>query len=571
MSTPTSAFDFQNFYSATLTGDIASGDLVIPVDISPAISEGILVIDPDATSPEIVYFTSKGASSVTCPADGRGWDGTVATSHLQGTQIICAPVAYYFEYIKSVATTSTAGWKPLGYAPNTVTANGNRSYSLVFNGVDLTSYISNGMKLQSTRTVPAPTQVTSLNGTTQYFSKTSPAAMTFTDDFVASAWVKLTSYGTSVDIISRYNGTSGWRLNVDVAGNIRLIGYNAGSGNNSLVQSYQSIPLNRWVHVAAQLDMSTFTATTTTSYIMIDGVDVPCSVSRAGTNPTALVQAGDLQIGAGNSTAFFPGKIAQVAIYSAKVTQANIVLTYSQGLAGTETSLISAYSFNNSINDLNANANNLTANGSAVATNADSPFAQDDDGVPTASTDVAVVQDCAFSTNTTVVVQVPEGCTLPTSGGITSMQYSTEASPFGFPRDLKRWRIITFINNDTTVASPVGGTYYNPSSFRLNIPIGDMNIVGQIGIQADYGTDATRHIVGAVSTSSSSVSNNKLRGMIYNTKNGMGGTITVTDDVTLTAATIYYGLIYSDASGTNIYLLGASNSSSYIMATPNNI
>jgi hypothetical protein len=68
--------------------------------------------------------------------------------------------------------------------------------------------------------------------------------------------------------------------------------------------------------------MSAFTATTLTSYTMLDGLDVPATVSRAGTNPTALIQAGNLQIGAANTLNFFPGKIAQVAIYNAKVTQA---------------------------------------------------------------------------------------------------------------------------------------------------------------------------------------------------------------------------------------------------------
>src|SRR5690348_15815627 len=65
-----------------------------------------------------------------------------------------------------------AGWLTgMMPAPNTVTANGNRSYSLVFNSTDLTSYLSTGMRFRTTRTVAAPTQCTSLNGSTQYYSK----------------------------------------------------------------------------------------------------------------------------------------------------------------------------------------------------------------------------------------------------------------------------------------------------------------------------------------------------------------------------------------------------------------
>jgi hypothetical protein len=36
---------------------------------------------------------------------------------------------------------------------------------------------------------------------------------------------------------------------------------------------------------------------------------------------------------------------------------------------------------------------------------------------------------------TDVVVQVPEGCTIPTSGGVASVDYSTVANPYGFPKD----------------------------------------------------------------------------------------------------------------------------------------
>jgi hypothetical protein len=322
--------------------------------------------------------------------------------------------------------------------PNTVTANGNRSYSCVFNSVDLTGALSAGMRLRTTRTVSAPTQCTSLNGTSQYYSKSSPSAMTFTDDFVVSAWVKLSSYGTNSVIASRYNGTSGWRLYVETSGQVTIAGNNAGVGNYRGASTYQSLPLNKWVHVTAQLDMSTYTATTTTMYVMFDGVDVPVSLIQAGTNPTALAQPTyDLQIGAANATNFFPGKIAQVAIYNAKVTQATIKASISQGLSGSETSLISAYSFNSAITDLSANANNLTANGAAVATNADSPFGTQASGLISATLDYGIIQSVTFSTNTTVVVQVPEGCTIPTSGGVSAVSYSTQASPYGCPANYK--------------------------------------------------------------------------------------------------------------------------------------
>ena len=338
------------------------------------------------------------------------------------------------------------GWETGLPTPNTVTYNGNRSYDLVFNSTDLTDTLSPGMRIRTSRTVAAPTQCTSLNGTTQYWVKTSPNKLTFTDDFVVSAWIKVSSYAQGA-IVSRFNGTSGWELRLEATGQVFFVGFNAGGTNFSYVQSYQSVPLNKWVHVTAQLDMSSFTATTTTSYVMLDGKDVPCVVARGGTNPTALVQAGNLEIGSRNGgTLLFPGKIAQVAIYNAKVTQANIVATISQGLSGSETSLASAYSFNNSTADLNTSTpNDLVAGaGSPTATNADSPFALGNDlasAYTKGTTDFGVVMATSFSTNTTVTVQVPEGCTIPTSGGVTSVMYSGQRSPYGFPSNRNLWTV----------------------------------------------------------------------------------------------------------------------------------
>jgi len=202
---------------------------------------------------------------------------------------------------------------------------------------------------------------------------------------------------------------------------------------------------------------------------MLDGIDVPAQVLRGGTNPTALIQAGNLEIGSENGGLLpFPGKIAQVAIYNAKVTQATILASMNQGLTGTETNLASAYSFSNSITDLNTTTpNDLTANGSAVATNADSPFGNS--GVST-TLDYGIVMAKSFSTNTTLTVQVPEGCTIPTSGGVSSVDYSTQNVPYGFPRSKRRHRVTTLYKISLTQNSAVSGTWYNLG--RIAAPLG---------------------------------------------------------------------------------------------------
>jgi hypothetical protein len=328
----------------------------------------------------------------------------------------------------SLGTGSATGWE-VGSLPNvsTVTDNGNNSYTLNFaSAVD--SILSEGMRARTTRNSAAGVTCFSLDGSNDYLNKTSPAAMTFVDDFTASAWIYLTSYAQGT-IASRYNGTSGWTFRIDPSGVVIMIGYNASSLNYSYVSSYQSVPLNKWVHVAAQLDMSTFTATTTTSYIMINGKDVPAQVARGGTNPTALVQAGNLEIGSWNGGLLpFPGYIKDVAIYNSKITQATISASRNQPLTGSEANLISAYSGANTTDLNTTNANNLTAQNGAVTGFASAPWGNR--GLST-TLDYGLVM--AIPSSTSAVIQVPEGCTIPTTGGITASAYSSMANPYGWP------------------------------------------------------------------------------------------------------------------------------------------
>ena len=378
--------------------------------------------------------------------------------------------------------------------------------------------------------------------------------MTFTDDFVAGAWVKLSAYPVAANagIISRYNGTSGWSLYITPSGTVTIIGYNGGPSNQSNLASYQSIPLNKWVHIAAQADMSAFTNTPTTGYIMIDGVDVPATYTRGGTNPTALVQAGNIEVGAYNGgTNPFPGKIAQAFVSSAKITQANVRTLISQGLTSSlisSNNIVSAYSFNGNGNDLNTtNANNLTAQGSATATNADSPFA---DGANLASgytdgtTDFGIVTKASFSTNTTLTVQVPEGCTIPTSGGVSAVAYSAQRNPYGFPGQRGKWRLTsmakTLVSNGGSV-SP--GTWLNIGYRQFYLPIGSW-VLGFNAVPYYYRTGTNAEFKGTLSTANNTESNTELT--VASSVEGASGTMAARNsmnretDVTISSATQYY-------------------------------
>lgn len=405
--------------------------------------------------------------------------------------------------------TNWTGWMGTLNAPASVTNNGNGSYDLVFSGVNYTSKISVGDRIRTTRTVAAPTRCTSLDGSTQYFNDTSLSGMSYTDDSVAGAWIKIPSYtGTTQTIISRFNGTSGWYLVLDSAGRVSFYGHNGGGGNYSGVKSYHTVPVNKWVFVTAQLDMSAFTATSTTSYVMFNGVEVPAFVERAGTNPTTLTQAGNLEIGSQNGgTALFFGKIAQAFVTSAKVTQANVRTLMSQGITSSQVSthsMVSAYSFDNTANDLNTtNANNLSPQGSATTTNADSPFGGQADRTISSTLDYGIVQKVSFSTDTTITVQVPEGCTIPTSGGVSTIVYSVVKAPYGFPAQEAKWVLETVTAAASSISGLGAASTTNPNNRSIYAPVGEWMLGFQTPLY--YSAAGTVGFCG-ISTSASSIS-----------------------------------------------------------------
>ena len=534
----TANLGYQSFYQAQLTAAISDTDLTIPLDVVPTPSEGFLVLEStSATKREIIYYTSKTSNSVVCPSGGRGYDGTTAQSHTQNSAVIMAPVAAMFSSMRDLFETTPQGWTPVTQTVSSVSYSGNRSYSLTMSA-DVSATLSPGMRVRTTRTVSAPTQCTSLNGTTQYYSKTTPTGITFTTTFTTSAWVKLNSYGATSGIIARRNAAiEGWSMFINTSGQVILGGYRIASNNKTLT-SYQSIPLNKWVHVAATLDMAA--GDTTAQKIWIDGVEVPRQYTLTGT-ATALVQGTTaLVVGANQSDGAnpFPGKIAQAAVFSSQLSDATVKSYYSQGLTGTETNLVSAYSFNGNANDLNTtNANNLTAQGSAVATNADSPFSTNSFDTETGTEDYGIVQSVA---TTTVVVQVPVGCTIPTSGGVSAMSYSTQQAPYGFTVDKNKWTITNLYSGDRSTSSPVQNTWYNPNT-QITVPIGSFNLYANCQTYSDRSVAGSTDYVGTLSN----VNNNSeleyfTRTVRADNSTLSQGLINITRNLTLSAATVYY-------------------------------
>lgn len=476
----------------------------------------------------------------------------------------------------SFDTTLAGGWISGGLpAYSSATNNGNKSYDIVFAST-VASLLSPGMRLRTTRTVTAPTQCADLEASSsQYFSRASGSVtgISFVDDFTCMAWVKLESYtGAAQRILSRYTTTTaanGFSFHVNPSGQLAIEG-GAASVYRTLL-SYQSLPLNKWVHVAGSLNMSA-----NTGELFIDGVLVPSAISGAA---TALVQAGDLHIGnRGGGTEYLDGKVAQVGLFDAVISASTIRTYISQGLAGTETNCIGAWSLNGVLTDLDSNANTLTANAGALATATDSPFGQDSNGVAAGTTDHALVMKVS---TTTATVQVPEGCTIPTSGGVSAVAYSTATSPFGFTLDKGRWAVSASYRVDLVQTNPVAGTVYNLTTTTgvqggtyLTVPVGVWTRTFEASMYLANATNAPAAYL-SLSTGAATESD---KHMVCVMQSGITGAAAYiiqsfkrTDDygINLSAATPYYLNARSGtASATTLQLRGSTDTEVHITATP---
>jgi hypothetical protein len=498
-----------------------------------------------------------GTVSVSLPSDGQTIDAAdyntpinTIVSEINGN-LDDSNIASDAAIDRSKISGFTDGWEGLGHTPNTVTYNGNRSYSCVFSSTDLTGDISPGMRIKTTRTVTAPTQCADLeSGSSQYFTKTSPTGLSFTTTFTCMAWVKLESYGANSGIICRRNAnTEGWSLAINSSGQVVLDGLRIAANNKSCT-STQSIPLNRWVHVAVSMDMTAGASSGATWYI--DGVSVPGTVTQTGT-ATAIVQGTTaLNVGAENSGGSnpFDGKIAQAAVFSAVISAANIRSYISQGLSGSETSLVSAYSLSNSIVDLAATDNDLSAVNSAVATATDSPYAVNSFGTATGTTDYGIVTSSTFSTDTTLVVQVPEGCTIPTSGGVSAVSYSTQKIPYGFVGGQDRWAVAAYLGASPGATTVAANTYTNSGSFQLTVPIGAWNLSGKLCANHENSSASLYAARGGLSTVNNTASDMELiHEYIIRTSStsGANAPINVNKEISVSSATPYYGVISVEA------------------------
>jgi len=504
-------------FTDNLSSSISALATTVPVNSAIEYADGdTVVLTVDAGTADEATFVGKKDVGADQFIECIWTEGNLAVGHDSGATIVDYDSATHYNLISEaiqlimnqdgslkdtpirtalgLSAASTNGWEVFPYTFSVASGynTGNKSFDMTVASQDVTSILSPGMRLRLERDTAAPTQCTDLeSGSSQYASKSSPAGITFTTTFTAEAWIKLESYtGATQMIIGRQNGsTQGFGFRLSATGQVEAIGLRIASNNKS-IQSYQSIPLDKWVHIAACIDMTA--GDTSAQKIWIDGVEVPRVYTLTGT-ATALVQGTtELSLGARVSGVdmYTDAKLADVRVWSAVRSATEIQDNMNQALAGTETNLVAYFPLNGDFNDSTANANNLTASGSAVATDLDNPFSD---------TQYVIITNVSYSSpNSTVTVFTGTDHMIPNMT-LTSPFYSSQSVPFGFPRDSGRWEIYQVFQDRANFASPVQNTWYNLGGWRTLVPAGRWNFMYSASVQSSRSVSG--QVTGQITTS----------------------------------------------------------------------
>lgn len=98
----TAALSPQDYFATTLSSGITLSDTTIFLSSLPTATEGFLVIDPDNSSKEIIFYNAKGSNFVTVPSTGdRGRGGTSAVAHSSSAVVKMMVVAEYFTEVQN--------------------------------------------------------------------------------------------------------------------------------------------------------------------------------------------------------------------------------------------------------------------------------------------------------------------------------------------------------------------------------------------------------------------------------------------------------------------------------------
>lgn len=359
-------------------------------------------------------------------------------------------------------TASTTGWSALGYTLTYGANNGNREFTMT-TANNLIGELSPGMKTYVNRSITPPSNCASFTAASSMYAKnTAPSGISFTATYTCEAWIYLYSYQANAMVISQQSTTtgSGWYFRI-TSGQVTIAYGSTSTGTN--IATYQSIPLNQWVHVAGVV--SSVSGKTVALYI--NGTLAP-SYAVAST-ATTLTQSGYLEVGSygdssGQGGQYFDGLLSEVRVWSTARTQSQIQSYMAINALGSESGLVALYQFNGAWTDGTTNANTLTAVNGASNTYAGNPFN---------AIEYAVIESISYSSpTTTLTVSGGNACTIPNQT-LNNPYYSFYEVPYGLPGGLGNNRVIASNlvaasqNNATTSDTLIIGT-----AITVTIPTG---------------------------------------------------------------------------------------------------
>jgi len=401
-----------------------------------------------------------------------------------------------------VSTLPAAGeWRPYAGVIPTRTTIDDYVKKLTFAGVDLTSLISKGMRVRLAQAAGTNAQSLDLeSGSSQYASRADTASLSITGTLTVEAWIKPESIATQQCIVAKWYQDGSVKAyhfyHSPLAGGSVLSFYYSGdgaaeSGADSNICLSQA-DIGKWVHVSVVVTPATKSVAFYKNGALISSHTASGSQTAIQDNSASFgIGARDIQ---GTPDTFFDGKICEVRLWNTARTQAEIQGNMFHNLAGNESGLAGYWKLDNAYTDSTANGNTLTGTGSPV-------FSADVPAKLTNATKYGIVNDIAFSTDTTIVIDCGTDYGID-DGTISGFNYSSHKAPYGFSTNPLKWQIEWATIDLQTQASPVANTWYHLGFPHLDLPLG----VWRVTTKAQFQTAASTSVLLAATLATSTTS-----------------------------------------------------------------